>query len=112
MSLTLLLRCADPGRTRAFYDALPGFTVTHSAGETVTVTGHGGRLVFTGADLWNRAPTLTGTLYFTVDDVESCFARMQGAAQLAWPLQDMPYGAREFAILDCNGYVLAFQQGS
>lgn len=111
MSLTLLLRCTDSERTRAFYDALPGFTVADSAGETLTVTGHGARLVFTAADLWNRAPTLTGTLYFTVDDVEASFAQIQDAAQLAWPLQDMSYGAREFAILDCNGYVLAFQQG-
>lgn len=112
MSLTLLLRCADPARTRAFYEALPGFTVAGSAGDTVTITGHGARLVFTAADLWNRAPTLTGTLYFTVGDIESSFAQVQGVAQLVWPLQDMPYGTREFAVVDCNGYVLAFQQGA
>ncbi|MDR6990997.1 VOC family protein [Luteimonas sp. 3794] len=112
MALTLLLRCTDLERTRAFYAALPGFDASASAGDTLTITGHGARLVFTAADLWSRAPTLTGTLYFTVDDIDACFAQVQGRAQLAWSLQDMPYGAREFGIVDCNGYILAFQQGA
>lgn len=112
MALTLLLRCTDLERTRAFYTALPGFTVAVSDGDTLTVTGHGARVVFTAADLWHRAPTLTGTLYFTVADIDACFAQVQGRAQLAWTLQDMPYGAREFGIVDCNGYILAFQQGA
>lgn len=111
MALTLLLRCTDLERTAAFYAALPGFKASASHGDTLTVTGHGARLVFTAADLWNRAPTLTGTLYFTVADIEATFAQTQGRASLAWTLQDMPYGAREFGIVDCNGYVLAFQQG-
>jgi len=110
MALTLLLRCTDLERTRAFYAALPGFDVTASKGETLTVTGHGARLVFTAADLWRRAPTLTGTLYFTVGDVEGTFAQVQGRVQQAWALQDMSYGAREFGIVDPDGYVLAFQQ--
>ncbi|MET0329774.1 MAG: VOC family protein [Luteimonas sp.] len=112
MALTLLLRCTDLERTRAFYAALPGFTVATSKGDTLTVTGHAARLVFTAADLWRRAPTLTGTLYFTVDDVEGDFAQLQGRVQQAWALQDMPYGAREFGIVDPDGYVLAFQQAA
>ena len=112
MALTLLLRCTDLERTRAFYTALPGFTAAPSTGDTLTITGHGARLVFTAADLWHRAPTLTGTLYFTVADIDAAFAQTQGRAQLAWTLQDMPYGAREFGIVDCNGYILAFQQGA
>jgi catechol 2,3-dioxygenase-like lactoylglutathione lyase family enzyme len=112
MALTLLLRCTDLERTRAFYTALPGFAVTPSTGDTLTITGHGARVVFTAADLWHRAPTLTGTLYFTVADIDACFAQVQGRAQLAWTLQDMPYGAREFGVVDCNGYILAFQQGA
>jgi len=112
MALTLLLHCTDLERTRAFYAALPGFAVAPSTGDTLTITGHGARVVFTAADLWHRAPTLTGTLYFTVADIDAVFARVQGHAQLAWTLQDMPYGAREFGIVDCNGYILAFQQGA
>ena len=112
MALTLLLRCADLERTGAFYATLPGFSVSASAGDTLTVSGHGARLVFTAADLWGRAPTLTGTLYFSVDDIETAFARMRERATVAWPLQDMSYGTREFGIVDCNGYVLAFQQAA
>ena len=71
MALTLLLRCTDLERTRAFYTALPGFSLAPSTGDTLTVTGHGARIVFTAADLWHRAPTLTGTLYFTVPDIDA-----------------------------------------
>ncbi|TDK33229.1 VOC family protein [Luteimonas terrae] len=112
MALTLLLRCTDLERTRAFYASLPGFSAAASKGETLTVSGHGARVVFTAADLWHRAPTLTGTLYLTVEDVEACFAQLQGRVPQAWALQDMPYGAREFGIVDPDGYVLAFQQAA
>ena len=109
MSLTLLLRCNDLTATRAFYGALPGFAV-HDSVNTLTVAGHGGKLIFTPQDLWHSAPACSGTLYFTVPDVERLFAEMQGLAALAWPLQDMAYGSREFCIRDCDGYLLAFQQ--
>lgn len=110
MSLSLLLRCNDLARTRAFYEQLPGFTVHASAENTLTVQAHGATLVFTAQDLWKRPLALSGTVYITVADVDACYAGMKDEAAIAWPLQDMPHGSREFALTDCNGYLLAFQQ--
>ena len=110
MPLTLLLRCDDLDETREFYRSVLGFSVTDSAAGTLTVEKQGGKLIFTTQDLWARSPVLSGTIYFAVSDVDGCFASIQGRASVAWAIQDMPYGSREFGVNDCNGYTLAFQQ--
>ena len=108
--LTLLLRCADLGATRAFYAGLPDFRVEDSAQTTLTARLGRARLIFTTDDLWDAAPHCTGTFYLSVADVDDYHARGAPWPTLRWPLQDMPYGSREFGIVDCNGYTLAFQQ--
>ena len=111
MSLTLLLRCNSIDETRAFYRSMLGFGVADTAEGTLTVEKAGARLIFTAQDLWNSPPTCSGTIYFTVPDADSYFASLQDRVSVAWPIQDMAYGSREFGIKDCNGYTLAFQQG-
>ncbi len=110
MSLTLLLRCNDLPATRAFYQTVLGFDVRDSAEGTVTVEKFGGTVVFTGQDLWNGACGCAGTVYFSVHDVAAYYAGVRDHVTVAWPLQDMAYGSREFGVIDCNGYVLAFRQ--
>ncbi|MCW4455644.1 hypothetical protein OK348_12700 [Flavobacterium sp. MXW15] len=110
MPLTLLLRCRDLEQTRRFYRAVLGFNVRDTAEATLTVELHGGVLVFTPSDLWQRPPGVSGTLYFTVPDVDGYFASLKDRVAVVWPVRDMPYGSREFGIEDCNGYCLAFQQ--
>jgi predicted enzyme related to lactoylglutathione lyase len=110
MALSLLLRCDDVGQTRSFYRDMLGFQVTDTADGTLTVERFGGRLIFTKADLWRSAPCCSGTIYFAVDDVDALCASLGRMASLAWALQDMPYGGREFGITDCNGYCIAFRQ--
>ena len=47
----------------------------------------------------------TRSAYIVVADAEAAYARAQAAgAQIARPLQDMPYGSREFAVRDPEGY--------
>jgi predicted enzyme related to lactoylglutathione lyase len=110
MSLTILLRCVDLESTRNFYQSVLGFDSAVTPGNTLTVSKHGVRLVFTAQDLWALEPRLSGTIYITVVDVEACFAAIKDSVTVAWALQEMPYGSREFAIMDCNGYLIAFQQ--
>lgn len=50
------------------------------------------------------------TIYLTVPDADGFFASIKDTTSVTWPIQDMPYGSREFGIRDCNGYYLAFQQ--
>ncbi|MFC5608048.1 VOC family protein [Variovorax soli] len=110
MSLTLLLRCRDLEETREFYHAVLGFHTMESAQSTLTVEKEGGKLIFTTQDLWATGPGFSGTIYFSVADVEGFWNAVKDKTPVAWPIQDMPYGAREFGLRDCNGYLLAFRQ--
>ncbi|MFY3459726.1 VOC family protein [Achromobacter xylosoxidans] len=111
MPLSALLHTTDLAATRDFYGSVLGFTVTDSAEGTLTVEQHGGRLIFTTLDLWKRAPGFSGTLYFSLPDVEAFYRQVKDKTPIAWPLQRMAYGSHEFGLVDGNGYTLAFVQG-
>ncbi len=108
MTLIVLLRTQDLAATRHFYASLLTFEVFDGAERTLTVDKHGGRLIFTEA--LGAPEGFSCTLYFTVPDVDGYFASLSDTVTVAWPLQDMAYGSREFGVVDCNGYHLAFQQ--
>jgi len=55
-------------------------------------------------------PTLTGSLYFRTDDIDTLWLDLKEKANILYPIADFDYGMREFAILDINGYVLQFGQ--
>lgn len=110
MGITLLLRCNDREATRGFYRDVLGFATSDSAEGTLTATRFGGTLVFTQADLWNGAPSFTGTVYFGVPAIDDLHAQLARSATIAWGPETMPYGSREFAVADCNGYLLAFRE--
>ncbi len=111
MPISVLLYAHDLAQTRAFYHSVLGFTVSGGAEGVLVAEHQGGKLLFTPHDLWKKAAAgCSGTVYFTVPDVDAYYATVKDAASVAWPLQDMPYGSREFGVVDCNGYHLAFQQ--
>jgi uncharacterized protein YjbI with pentapeptide repeats len=109
MSLTLLLRCRSLAETRAYYRDILGFAVADTAGKTLTAEKEGGTLIFVDQDFLGT-PAMSATIYFTLADADAYFAVIKDKVAIAWPLQNMPYGTREFGITDCNGYCLAFQQ--
>src|SRR5262245_10505947 len=53
-------------------------------------------------------PAFTGSLYLRVNDVDSLWLRLKDRARVCYPLDTFPYGMREFAIYDNNGYLLQF----
>ncbi|MBB4862191.1 putative glyoxalase superfamily protein PhnB [Pseudomonas nitritireducens] len=110
MPLTVLLRCHDLELTRAHYRDVLGFSVEDSAQGTLTVQLQDCRLLFTVDDLWSAGVGSSGTLYLQISGVDRYFEQVKDQAQIAWPLQDMTYGSREFGVRDCNGYHLAFAQ--
>src|SRR5262245_44255639 len=110
MPLTILLRCHDLEVTTQFYRSVLGFNMRYSAAGTPPVERHGATLIFLSRDLWKTAIGLSATVYFTVPDADDYFTSVKDKVTVAWPLQDMSYGSREFGIKDCNGYYLAFAQ--
>jgi uncharacterized glyoxalase superfamily protein PhnB len=55
-------------------------------------------------------PTLTGSLYFSSDDVDALWEKIKDKATVVYPIENFFYGMREFAIRDNNGYILQFGQ--
>ena len=110
MAINLLLRCNSVKQTRQFYSEILGFEISDSAEGSCTVQKEGGTLIFTDANLWSGPPVLSGTVYFFLADVDAYYAKVSKLANVQWPLEEMSYGTREFAVTDCNGYTLAFAQ--
>ena len=108
MPLNTLLRCHDLVATADYYRDILGFRVTESAQSTLTVHLEDCCLIFTAENIWNRPVAFSGTLYCAITDVEAYYRSVSDKATIAWPLQDMPYGSKEFGVQDCNGYYLAF----
>ncbi len=52
------------------------------------------------------------TLYIHVDSVEDLFEKISSKVSVIKEIHTMPYGAKEFAIKDCNGYILVFSQNN
>jgi len=109
MPINVSLLCENLSQTKAFYTGI-GFDVYDTKMQTCTAQMEDCHLIFRQQDA-NAAPLgLSGTLYLFVQDVDVYYAKIKDQVDLEWPLQDMSYGTREFAIKDCNGYRLAFAQ--
>ena len=52
----------------------------------------------------------TVTFYLTTDDIESMWLKVKDNASVCYPIETFPWGMREFAIYDNNGYILQFGQ--
>lgn len=57
-----------------------------------------------------KGPQFTGSFYFRTDDADAWWGYLKDRATVVYPIEDFPYGMREFAIKDCNGYILQFGQ--
>ena len=55
-------------------------------------------------------PQFTGSLYFTTNDVDNWWKRVNARIPVCYPLETFEWGMREFAIFDNNGYILQFGQ--
>jgi len=60
--------------------------------------------------LADRAPGSGLTLFIKIDDVTSLYEALKDKTEVCAELHDTFYGSKEFAILDCNGFVLTFAQ--
>jgi uncharacterized glyoxalase superfamily protein PhnB len=77
--------------------------------------GSGRVMLLGGADSQHgmRSPrqdgSMTGGVYVALDDVDAQYEQSQAAgATIVLPLQDMPYGSREYGALDVEGHYWSF----
>lgn len=57
-----------------------------------------------------KHPTMTGSLYLYPDDINQAWEQLKDKVTIEYPIENFEYGMREFAIRDCNGYMLQFGQ--
>jgi len=55
-------------------------------------------------------PTMTGSLYLNPDNVDEAWEQLKDKVTIEYPIENFDYGMREFAIRDCNGYLVQFGQ--
>jgi uncharacterized glyoxalase superfamily protein PhnB len=125
--LRTMLIASDLEETVAFYKRL-GFDCTglwtppgHDDGKPVwcEVERDDVRLMFNKGDpephdhgdgvMHADVPTMSGSIYINVDDIDALFAELRPQLDtVEWEPDDFPHGMREFAVRDCNGYLLIF----
>ena len=111
--VTPFLKTTDLAKTIAFYVNLLGFVVdsqwpTENPTNCILDNGHVHVAFGTDPQNWYPAPGLSGQLWIDVDDVMALHERLVGKVPIEWGPEVYSYGRLEFAIKDCNGYLLAF----
>lgn len=107
-SLTPMLQTSDMQRTIGWYGDVLGFQCARRMGDEWCRLEKGGvSLMFMHNDHVG-APHATATQYIYVDDVDVLWSTLKDRVSAEWGPEDMPYGMREFAIRDPDGYLLSF----
>ena len=109
---TAVLACADVQQTVDFYTKVLGFTQRWLWEDPPTF----GCIGFEDTELFLcRQPELAGRVeghmhFFDVqDDVAALYERHRRAgANIVSPLENKPWGVREYTVRDCNGYHIRF----
>ena len=109
LSLVPMLQSGDLDRTEAWYAGTLGFRVTGRAEGWLRLERDGAALMFMRNDHLG-APGATATQYVTVDDVDVLWDGVKAGISPEWGPETMPYGMREFAVRDPDGYLLSFGQ--
>lgn len=53
---------------------------------------------------------MTGSLYLYPEDIDALWENLKDKVSIEYPIENFEYGMREFAIRDCNGYLIQFGQ--
>lgn len=110
---------ADVARIGAYYRDVLGFRCEYSAGEPpefAVYSRNGSPIMFRrvadGSRICpNEQQGGTWDVFFWVDDVESLHNELVGKySEVVYAPVVQPYGMKEFAVRDPNGYVLGFGQ--
>ena len=112
-SIMPVLRVKDVQRAIDWYTQQLGFAVrwraeNDGAGENCLLESGKTSLIVSSGSHLGEQPGFSGTLYFEMSGVDQFYQRIKDAVEIAWPLDNMSYGTREFGIRDPDGYTLAF----
>ena len=117
------LAVKDVNKTVAFYTTILGFNCIMTVpeeGQFVWAMVQADGLTIMFQELKNLAEEYSQlekrsiggslTFYITVTDIQKLYDKLKGKVTIAKELHKTFYGATDFAIEDCNGYLLTFSQ--
>ena len=117
------LMVKDVGKTVDFYKNILGFNVLTTVPENepfvfaivnssnVTISFQEEKSIKDEYAQFNEFTSGGGfTLYINVDNVNELLEKVTGKAKIAKEMHKTFYGSTDFAIEDCNGYILTFSQ--
>jgi catechol 2,3-dioxygenase-like lactoylglutathione lyase family enzyme len=116
-TVTPHLKTLDLRQTIQFYTDVLGFRLSASWPQdepTDCILDHGGAHISftTDPNGWYPPPALAGQLWFDLEDVMAFHAQVAPKVSPEWGPEVYSYGRREFAIRDCNGYLLTFGEAT
>lgn len=117
------LMVKDVNKTVAFYTDVLGFRLVNHVPETgswvfaIVQSGSSMLMFQEEKSLKEEYPQLAKfeqggglTFYIHVDDIQTLYSRLKETVTIAKELHQTFYGSTDFAIEDCNGYILTFSQ--
>jgi uncharacterized glyoxalase superfamily protein PhnB len=108
-SLVPMLQTLDIEHTMRWYETVLGFRRDgYQPGDGWCRLSRDGVSIMFMTNAHLGPPHATATQYFSVDDADALWESIEQNCRAEWGPEDMPYGLREFAIKDPNGYLLSF----
>jgi catechol 2,3-dioxygenase-like lactoylglutathione lyase family enzyme len=103
-----MLQTSDMDRTIAWYRDVLGFRCVRRMGDGWCHLEQGSVSLMFMKNEHVGAPHATATQYIYVDDLDGLWETLKSRVAAEWGPEVMPYGMREFAIKDPDGYYLSF----
>jgi uncharacterized glyoxalase superfamily protein PhnB len=107
-SLVPMLQTLNMEQTVKWYESVLGFHREAYRGNHWCRLGRDGISIMFMTNAHLGRPHATATQYFSVDNADALWKIIKESCKTEWGPKDMPYGLREFAIKDPNGYLLSF----
>jgi N-acetyltransferase len=104
-ALAPLLQTNDIEQTIAFYTSVLGFKIHQRTPGWCALQKDNAFLMFATGE---QPPNMTGSLYVNTNDIGAIWENLKNHEAIIYSITDMPYGTREFAIKDNNGYTIRF----
>jgi len=117
LKMTLMLEAENLKQTIDFYSRLLGFACQNCFPDVenpvwASLKKDGVELMFSARNAHSsiEKATMTGSLYLNPENVDEAWNYLKDKVTIEYPIENFDYGMREFAIRDCNGYLLQFGQ--
>ena len=109
--LTPMLWVKDVSATIDYYSNVLGFAKAGMLenGGWGSVVRDNVELMFTSFfEAKAKGEQFPGTFYLYTNDIDAWWEHLKEKAEVFYPIENFEYGMREFAIKDCNGFIIQF----